>query len=121
MEGLGPTPAGAAAGVGYGVARSVLFTSERIVTSINTAALDSGICRGGVDSKRMCGIVAMLLADKAAVVNQCLYDALTSLQHRGQDAAGESGLGSVLLGFVRPSFPIFSCGSTPPFPPGQAS
>ncbi|MDO9621146.1 MAG: hypothetical protein Q7I91_04480, partial [Moraxellaceae bacterium] len=33
----------------------------------------------------MCGIVA--IAGKSAV-NQALYDALTVLQHRGQDAAG---------------------------------
>lgn len=36
----------------------------------------------------MCGIVAVLLADPSAAVNQELYDSLTSLQHRGQDAAG---------------------------------
>jgi amidophosphoribosyltransferase len=36
----------------------------------------------------MCGIVAILLADPSAAVNQEIYDALTSLQHRGQDAAG---------------------------------
>lgn len=36
----------------------------------------------------MCGIVALLLADKDAWVNQFIYDALTILQHRGQDAAG---------------------------------
>lgn len=36
----------------------------------------------------MCGIVAILLADPSAAVNQEIYDALTALQHRGQDAAG---------------------------------
>eukprot|EP00640_Fibrocapsa_japonica_P000590 CAMPEP_0113945670 /NCGR_PEP_ID=MMETSP1339-20121228/49340_1 /TAXON_ID=94617 /ORGANISM="Fibrocapsa japonica" /LENGTH=631 /DNA_ID=CAMNT_0000951355 /DNA_START=5 /DNA_END=1900 /DNA_ORIENTATION=+ /assembly_acc=CAM_ASM_000762 len=36
----------------------------------------------------MCGIVAILLANQDAAVNQEIYDALTILQHRGQDAAG---------------------------------
>ena len=36
----------------------------------------------------MCGIIAILLADKAQAVNQEIYDGLTALQHRGQDAAG---------------------------------
>src|SRR5471032_795555 len=33
----------------------------------------------------MCGIVGMV---GTSAVNQCIYDALTVLQHRGQDAAG---------------------------------
>ena len=36
----------------------------------------------------MCGIIALLLSDPAAHVNQALFDGLTVLQHRGQDAAG---------------------------------
>ena len=36
----------------------------------------------------MCGIAAILLADTSGHVNQMLFDALTMLQHRGQDAAG---------------------------------
>lgn len=36
----------------------------------------------------MCGIVALYLADQTKFVNQALVDALTMLQHRGQDAAG---------------------------------
>lgn len=36
----------------------------------------------------MCGILGLLLADENAYVNQMLYDGLTVLQHRGQDAAG---------------------------------
>lgn len=32
----------------------------------------------------MCGIIAVLLADKAAHVNQMIVDGLTVLQHRGQ-------------------------------------
>lgn len=38
----------------------------------------------------MCGIIGILLADQAAAVNQEIYDGLTALQHRGQDAAGAS-------------------------------
>ena len=37
----------------------------------------------------MCGVVG--IAGKSAV-NQMLFDALTMLQHRGQDAAGDSNL-----------------------------
>ena len=36
----------------------------------------------------MCGIAAVLLADSSGDVNTMLFDALTVLQHRGQDAAG---------------------------------
>lgn len=36
----------------------------------------------------MCGIVALLLAEGNGNANQELYDSLTALQHRGQDAAG---------------------------------
>eukprot|EP01041_Mallomonas_annulata_P012347 gene12347-25981_t len=36
----------------------------------------------------MCGIIGILLADQNAYVSQSLVDALTMLQHRGQDAAG---------------------------------
>ncbi|CAM9318201.1 unnamed protein product [Discosporangium mesarthrocarpum] len=36
----------------------------------------------------MCGIVALLLGDEEFHANQELFDALTALQHRGQDAAG---------------------------------
>ena len=36
----------------------------------------------------MCGIIALLLHDRAQHVNQSLFDGLTVLQHRGQDAAG---------------------------------
>lgn len=36
----------------------------------------------------MCGILGILLADEDAHVNQMLFDGLTVLQHRGQDAAG---------------------------------
>ena len=36
----------------------------------------------------MCGIIGILLANPDADVNQMLYDGLTVLQHRGQDAAG---------------------------------
>mmetsp|Transcript_25986 Transcript_25986/g.36426 ORF Transcript_25986/g.36426 Transcript_25986/m.36426 type:complete len:561 (+) Transcript_25986:78-1760(+) len=36
----------------------------------------------------MCGIVGLLLADENVFVNQMLFDGLTVLQHRGQDAAG---------------------------------
>eukprot|EP00560_Eucampia_antarctica_P008784 CAMPEP_0197828278 /NCGR_PEP_ID=MMETSP1437-20131217/4882_1 /TAXON_ID=49252 ORGANISM="Eucampia antarctica, Strain CCMP1452" /NCGR_SAMPLE_ID=MMETSP1437 /ASSEMBLY_ACC=CAM_ASM_001096 /LENGTH=571 /DNA_ID=CAMNT_0043429447 /DNA_START=147 /DNA_END=1862 /DNA_ORIENTATION=- len=36
----------------------------------------------------MCGILGLLLADENEFVNQQLFDGLTVLQHRGQDAAG---------------------------------
>ena len=36
----------------------------------------------------MCGIVGVFIADKDVQVSQSLVDALTILQHRGQDAAG---------------------------------
>jgi len=36
----------------------------------------------------MCGIIGLLLADENAQVNQSIFDGLTVLQHRGQDAAG---------------------------------
>ncbi|GMI46352.1 hypothetical protein TrCOL_g3377 [Triparma columacea] len=36
----------------------------------------------------MCGIIGLLLADADENVNQMLFDGLTVLQHRGQDAAG---------------------------------
>lgn len=36
----------------------------------------------------MCGILGLLLADENENVNQLLFDGLTVLQHRGQDAAG---------------------------------
>ncbi|KAL7680686.1 putative amidophosphoribosyltransferase, glutamine amidotransferase type 2 domain-containing protein [Plasmopara halstedii] len=36
----------------------------------------------------MCGIIALMLANKYEHCNQGLYDGLTVLQHRGQDAAG---------------------------------
>jgi amidophosphoribosyltransferase len=36
----------------------------------------------------MCGIIGLLLADENANVNQSIFDGLTVLQHRGQDAAG---------------------------------
>mmetsp|Transcript_24395 Transcript_24395/g.57814 ORF Transcript_24395/g.57814 Transcript_24395/m.57814 type:complete len:618 (+) Transcript_24395:477-2330(+) len=36
----------------------------------------------------MCGIIGLLLANEEERVNQALFDGLTVLQHRGQDAAG---------------------------------
>lgn len=36
----------------------------------------------------MCGILGLLLADEDDNVNQMLFDGMTVLQHRGQDAAG---------------------------------
>lgn len=36
----------------------------------------------------MCGVLGILLADREAQVSPELYDGLTILQHRGQDAAG---------------------------------
>lgn len=36
----------------------------------------------------MCGVIGILLAERDAHVSQELYDGLTILQHRGQDAAG---------------------------------
>ena len=36
----------------------------------------------------MCGIIGLFLADNKKHVSQAIVDALTMLQHRGQDAAG---------------------------------
>lgn len=36
----------------------------------------------------MCGILGLLLSDEDEYVNQLIFDGLTVLQHRGQDAAG---------------------------------
>lgn len=36
----------------------------------------------------MCGVIGILLADRDAQVSSEVYDGLTLLQHRGQDAAG---------------------------------
>jgi len=36
----------------------------------------------------MCGIIGLFLSDASRSANQALVDALTILQHRGQDAAG---------------------------------
>lgn len=36
----------------------------------------------------MCGVIGILLGDRNAQVSPELYDGLTILQHRGQDAAG---------------------------------
>mmetsp|Transcript_21920 Transcript_21920/g.49903 ORF Transcript_21920/g.49903 Transcript_21920/m.49903 type:complete len:553 (-) Transcript_21920:103-1761(-) len=36
----------------------------------------------------MCGAIGIILADEQANVNQMLFDGMTVLQHRGQDAAG---------------------------------
>lgn len=36
----------------------------------------------------MCGVIGIVLGDRNAQVSPELYDALTILQHRGQDAAG---------------------------------
>ena len=36
----------------------------------------------------MCGIVAVLLADKGQPASELIYNPLCMLQHRGQDAAG---------------------------------
>lgn len=36
----------------------------------------------------MCGVIGIVCADPSTHVRQCLIDALTVLQHRGQDAAG---------------------------------
>lgn len=36
----------------------------------------------------MCGIIGLLMANENDFVNQLLFDGLTVLQHRGQDAAG---------------------------------
>ncbi len=39
-------------------------------------------------TQTMCGVIGILLADREAQVSPELYDGLTILQHRGQDAAG---------------------------------
>ena len=36
----------------------------------------------------MCGIIGLVNSDTKSHINQALVDALTVLQHRGQDAAG---------------------------------
>lgn len=45
-------------------------------------------CRLKSNGPLMCGVVGILLADRQAQVSPELYDGLTILQHRGQDAAG---------------------------------
>lgn len=65
----------------------------------------------------MCGVIGILLADREAQVSPELYDGLTILQHRGQDAAGiaTSDGGKMFLrkdkGLVRVPFALVRTGS----------
>jgi len=50
----------------------------------NNHPLPRDPCQAIQTASVMCGIIALLLADKSSHVSQLIFDGLTSLQHRGQ-------------------------------------
>jgi len=64
--------------------------SQRTIVYGNLVIVNCGavLFRSIQSDSPMCGIVGLLLADTSTHCRQSLFDALTVLQHRGQDAAG---------------------------------
>jgi hypothetical protein len=63
-----------------------LDDSVRVLADYGVGSMSTLHAVGGLPGG--CGVVGVILADPNKHVNQMIFDALTVLQHRGQDAAG---------------------------------